>query len=79
MLNVFSCFVASQAEDRRRGNIDTPLAANVGDSGIGGTRSSLERRQASIVLVDRTLDLAAAASSGGSLLQRVSIESRIAA
>ncbi|CAM9703344.1 unnamed protein product, partial [Laminaria digitata] len=42
-------------------------------SGLGGARGSAHasRRDASVVLVDRTLDLAAAASRGGSLLQRI--------
>lgn len=43
-----------------------------GGQGLAGNWSpGPTRREASVVLVDRTLDLAAAASHGGSLLQRV--------
>lgn len=41
-------------------------------AGLGGPwGSDVTRREASVVLIDRTLDLAAPASHGGSLLQRV--------
>lgn len=42
-----------------------------GPGGARGSAHDASRREASVVLVDRTLDLAAAASRGGSLLQRV--------
>ena len=43
--------------------------------GARGFANSTRRREASVVLVDRTLDLAAAATRGGSLLQRVRFDS----
>lgn len=67
-----------QAEETRRAGLAPDGAApgfasaggvTRGDLGEGG--SSTKRREASVVLVDRTLDLAAASSRGGSLLQRV--------
>jgi len=77
----------AQAEDIKRVALERPAPAGFGevggstsssgtsgggDAGSGGLwNSSTTRREASVVLVDRTLDLAAAASHGGSLLQRV--------
>ncbi|CAM9191469.1 unnamed protein product, partial [Scytosiphon promiscuus] len=47
-------------------------SSSSGGQGLGGSWiSAPTRREASVVLVDRTLDLAAAASHGGSLLQRI--------
>lgn len=70
-----------QAEETKRVDVASSEAvpsfggADGGDDGgresSGGSRVSPRRREASVVLVDRTLDLAAAASRGGSLLQRV--------
>lgn len=73
-----------QAEDIKRVALERPPPLGFGGgrdntgSGSGGGAglgrawsSSTTRREASVVLVDRTLDLAAAASHGGSLLQRV--------
>lgn len=63
-------FAARQSDEIRRGSQanDASLAAGIGVN----ERAPAERREACVVLVDRTLDLAAAASKGGSLLQRVS-------
>lgn len=67
-----------QAEETRRAALAPDGAApgfasvdgvSRGDFGVGGR--STKRREASVVLVDRTLDLAAASSRGGSLLQKV--------
>lgn len=69
-----------QAEENRRNSgsgiaSDGSSAANfgVGSTAVMNTKSSStnRRREASVVLVDRTLDVAAAASRGGSLLQRI--------
>lgn len=50
-----------------------------GHAGSGGPWSSDKpRREASVVLIDRTLDLAASASHGGSLLQRVRYHDKVA-
>lgn len=49
-----------------------PTSGGGSGHGLGGNWSpGPTRREASVVLVDRTLDLAAAASHDGSLLQRV--------
>lgn len=67
----FGCKPHSQAEDIKRVGIErqSPLGFGGGTDSAGGGSST--RREASVVLIDRTLDLAAAASHGGSLLQRV--------
>lgn len=73
-----------QAEDIKRASLERPAPPGFGgeggaDSAFSGRGGGLgldgaapaARREASVVLIDRTLDLSAAASHGGSLLQRV--------
>ncbi|CAM9517687.1 unnamed protein product, partial [Ectocarpus fasciculatus] len=76
--------VAAVAEDIKRVSLERPTPPGFGGEGGadsafsgGGGRLGLDgagtaaRREASVVLIDRTLDLSAAASHGGSLLQRI--------
>ena len=67
-----------QAEDIKRiafeGDSSSSTGAPAGGRaglGVPWRSSDATRREASVVLIDRTLDLAAPASHGGSLLQRV--------
>ncbi|CAM9353211.1 unnamed protein product, partial [Ectocarpus sp. 13 AM-2016] len=73
--------VAAVAEDLKRVSLERPAPPRFGgeggvDSAFSGRGGGLgsdgaARREASVVLIDRNLDVAAAASHGGSLLQRI--------
>lgn len=72
------CLSGPQAEDIKRiafeGDSSSSTGAPAGGRaglGVPWRSSDTTRREASVVLIDRTLDLAAPASHGGSLLQRV--------
>ncbi|CBN74503.1 hypothetical protein Esi_0028_0118 [Ectocarpus siliculosus] len=76
--------VAAVAEDLKRVSLERPAPPGFGGEGGADSASSgrgggfgsdgagpAARREASVVLIDRNLDVAAAASHGGSLLQRI--------